>query len=431
MGSMVATSDLSMKATSFPAPYCMGWLNLYLCSRSIILAKFNPEKVAVGSIASLDNLCSVLDIQRAELDEALQLDGTARYSESSTPKKDGSARFVYNPHYLIRKIQRRINKRIFSNPDVITWPDHIFGSIPNQIGDEDTLITKDYISCARLHCGSKSILTIDIKDFFDNIHQVYVEDIFLNFLNYDEKVSRALADLCCFNSHVVQGALTSSYIASLCLYDIEGRVVEKLARKGLIYTRLVDDINVSSTVTDYDFAYAIRLIEEMLAEKGLPLNPAKTNIQYISTQPLTVHGLRVGFKEPRLPSDEVRKIRSAVKNIETLSSERDYRTTHAYRKDFNRCVGRVNKLSRVGHKQHANLIVRLRKILPLPSKKDIERVKKIVAKLEIDNALKNGTYWYWRRFYLAHERLTIVQRTFPCIAKELRKKLTELRPTYE
>ncbi len=430
MGSMVATSDLSMKATFFPAPYCMGWLNLYLRSRSVILTKFNPEKSATGSIANLDNLCSVLDIQRAELDEALLLDGAKRYSESSTPKKDGSTRVVYNPHYLIRKIQRRINKRIFSNPDVIAWPDHIFGSIPNQTGDDETLIAKDYISCARFHCASKSILTIDIKDFFDNIHQVYVEDVFLNFLNYDKEVSRALADLCCLNSHVVQGALTSSYIASLCLYDIEGKVVEKLQRKNLVYTRLVDDINVSSKVTDYDFSYAIRLIEEMLAEKGLPLNPVKTNLQYISTKPLTVHGLRVGFKEPRLPSEEVRKIRSAVKNIETLSSERDYRTTHAYRKDFNRCVGRVNKLSRVGHKQHANLMARLRKIFPLPSKKDIERVKKLVSKLEVDSVLKRDTYWYWRRFYLAHERLTIVRRTFPSIAQELRKKLQALKPTY-
>lgn len=394
------------------------------------MTKYYPTKTASGSIASLDNLCSVLDIQRAELDEALLLSGTERYTENATVKKDGSMRVVFNPHYLIRKIQRRINKRIFSNSNVLVWPDHLFGSIPNQIDDNDVVIAKDYINCARLHCGSKSILTVDIKDFFDNIHQVYVNDIFLNFFNYESEVAHALADLCCLNSHVVQGALTSSYIASLCLYDVEGNVVEKLGHKNLIYTRLVDDINVSSKVSDYDFRYAINLIEEMLAGKGLPLNPNKTNIQYISTKPLTVHGLRVAFKEPRLPSDEVRKIRSAVKNIETLTSERDYRTTHAYRKDFNRCIGRVNKLSRIGHKQHANLMARLRKILPLPSKKDIERVTNIVAKLEKDYALKQDTYWYWRRFYVAHERLTIVQRTFPSIAKELRSKLKNLRPKY-
>jgi RNA-directed DNA polymerase len=394
------------------------------------LTKFNPEKISTGSIASLDNLCSALDIKRSELDTALSLSGADRYKQDSRPKKDGSLRIIYNPHYLIRKIQRRINKRIFSNPKAIRWPDHIFGSIPNQINDNGDHIPKDYISCARFHCGSKSILTIDIKDFFDNIHQVYVEDIFLKFLKFDKKVAQVLADICCLDSHLVQGALTSSYIASLCLWDVEGEIVEKLHYKNLVYTRLVDDINVSSKVSDYDFSYVMRVIEEMTTKKGLQLNHKKTCIQYISTRPLTVHGLRVAFKEPRLPSDEVRKIRSAVKNIETLASERDYRTSHAYRKDFNRCMGRVNKLIRIGHNQHANLLARLKKIFPLPSKKDIERTKKIIERLEADNPNKQDTYWYWRRYYLAHERLNIVQRTFPSTAKELRNRMSLLRPKY-
>lgn len=394
------------------------------------MTKLNPEKISNGSIASLDNLCSVLDIARDDLNSALLLSGVERYKQDSRPKKDGSMRMIYNPHYLIRKIQRRINKRIFSNPNVIKWPDHIFGSIPNQIDDNDGHIPKDYISCARLHCGSKSILTIDIKDFFDNIHQVYVEDIFLEFLKYDKKVAAALADICCLDSHLVQGALTSSYIASLCLWDVEGEIVKNLHYKNLVYTRLVDDINVSSKVSDYDFSYVMRVIEEMTTKKGLQLNHKKTCIQYISTRPLTVHGLRVAFTEPRLPSDEVRKIRSAVKNIETLASELNYRTSHAYRKDFNRCMGRVNKLKRIGHNQHTNLLNRLRKIFPLPSKKDIERTKKIIERLEADYPNKQDTYWYWRRYYLAHERLTVVKRTFPSTAKELRNRMQLLRPKY-
>ncbi len=409
----------------------MGWLNLYLSKADETLTKLNPIKIAKGSIASTSNLCTVLDIKLDELNAALKLSDAERYTVGTQPKKDGSTRQVHNPHYLIRKIQRRINRRIFSNPDVIAWPDHIFGSVPNQVDENGIEVPKDYISCARLHCGSKSILTMDIRNFFDNIHQSYVTDIFSTFLNYDPSVAEVLSNICCLNSHVVQGALTSSYIASLCLYDIEGGVVNKLAHKGLVYTRLVDDINVSSKVSDYDFSYAAHLIEDMLSEKGLPVNREKTNVQYISTQPLTVHGLRVAFKEPRLPSDEVKRIRSAVKNIETLSSEHSYRTTHAYRHDFNRCMGRVNKLSRIGHKQHKNLLHRLKKVFPLPSKKDIERVKKIIAKLEVDRASKRDTYWYWRRFYLAYERLTIVQRSFPKVASEMRLKLKQLKPTYD
>ncbi len=391
---------------------------------------YNPKKTSSESIASLESLSSCLDVPIDEIKEALNIAPHERYKLIETPKSDGSIREVYSPHFLIRKIQRRINSRILSNPNVISWPNHIFGSIPNQDVNDSIVEDRDYISCARQHCGAKSVLTVDIKDFFNNIHQSIVEDIFKSFLHFNEDVSKVLADLCCLNGHVVQGALTSSYVASLCLWDVEGNLVNKLRHKDLKYTRFVDDINVSSLISNYDFSYAIRSIETMLDLKGLPLNENKTRIQYTSTTPIIVHGLRVGFKEPRLPSPEVNNIRAAVKNIEVLASEHKYRISHAYRKDFNRCMGRVNKLGRVGHNQHMRLVKRLKKVKPLPSKKDIARVKKIIERLESDHKEKKGTYWYMKRFYLAHERLNILQRVYFNSSTELRERLRVVTPTY-
>jgi len=380
-----------------------GWAYFY--NGSSIIDIYNPKKVSLESIGNLTKLASCLDLTLEEIEEAQKLPAAERYRVQETPKSNGSLRKVYSPHFLIRKIQRRINSRILSNPHMITWPNHVFGSIPNQDVDTPFIAERDYINCARQHCGAKSILTLDIKDFFDNIHQSYVEDIFTNFLKFNSDVSKVLSDLCCLDGHVVQGALTSSYIASLCLWGIEGKLVNKLRHKNLIYTRYVDDINVSSLVSNYEFTYAVRAIEGMLDEKGLPLNLEKTKIQYVSTEPLIVHGLRVGFKEPRLPSSEVRNIRAAVKNIEILASESQYRISHAYRKDYNRCMGRVNKLHRVGHNQHGKLVTRLKNVIPLPSKKDIVRVTKIMERLEKDHTGKRHTYWYMRRFYFPFARL--------------------------
>lgn len=378
----------------------------------------------------MKNLSECLDVTIDEIQEAQNLPASERYRVLETPKSDGSIRRVYSPHFLIRKIQRRINSRILSNSDLITWPNHIFGSLPNQDSEESLIPERDYISCAKQHCGSKSILSLDIKDFFDNIHQRSVENIFSEFLKFDGEVSRVISDLCCLDEHVVQGALTSSYIASLCLWDVEGRVVDKLSHKKLTYTRYVDDINISSTVSNYNFDHVVRIIESMLDEKGLPLNSDKTRVQYVSTESLKVHGLRVGFKEPRLPSSEVRNIRASVRNIEVLAGENKYRTSHAYRKDFNRCMGRVNKLGRVGHNQHGILVKRLKKVMPLPSKKDIFRVSKIIDRLEKDYPVKKNTYWYMKRFYLAHERLNILQRVYFSVAVELRDRLKKVCHTY-
>lgn len=391
--------------------------------------KLHPVKESSGSIASIDALCRALDINLAELTQVRALSSSDRYEEKKIPKKDGSTRIVHNPHYALRKIQRRINRRIFANPDVISWPDYIFGSIPNDEYSE-TPIDRDYVNCARQHCGAKSILSIDIKDFFDNIHRHQVVRIFKDFLKYSSEVSEILADICCKDEHVVQGALTSSYIASLCLFETEGDLARKLGYKGLTYTRLVDDITISSKVARYEFSYALKQAEQTLNDVGLPLNSGKTRIQNASMRPLIIHGLRVDFEEPRLPPDEARRIRASVKNLELLAASPGYRASRSYRKDFNRSMGRVNKLARVGHNQHPVLLSRLRRILPLPSHADIKKAEELVQRLQKDLLRPNyqESYWFHKRYYVAMERLGILKRSFPKKAEELNRILKQIRP---
>ncbi|NWD52897.1 RNA-directed DNA polymerase [Pseudomonas gingeri] len=354
-----------------------------------------------------------------------------RYTKKEHVKKAGGiSRPIYNPHRFLRKLQKRINLAIFSNHYVIRWPHFIYGSVPNQ-KNNDAYDSKDYVSCAGRHCGAKSLLKVDVSSFFDNIHQDIVFSIFSKFLKYDEEVSRILTNLCCHNSHLVQGGLTSSYIASLCLYDVEGDIVERLNRKGFIYTRLVDDITVSSKSLNTDFTYALKIISDMLTAKDLPINESKTRVFRTSTEPLTVHGLRVSFNTPRLPADEVGRIRAAVRNLESLAEQPGYRTTHGYRHDYNRCMGRVNKLLRVGHNQHKPLLTRLNSIKPLPSRRDVNRAKDMVARLEKDFDAKRHTHWYKSRFHRVMERLIVLNRVYDITSKQLRSKLKRLRPESE
>jgi len=387
-----------------------------------------PIKTTNQSISTQKTLSVALSLDLPTLLQAVNLPPEMKYVQDKRPKADGTERIIHKPHHLVRLAQRRINRRIFRS--IISWPVYLYGSIPNHRDELGQEISRDYIACAAQHCGAKSLLKMDVKDFFSNVHESVVYEIFNNFLSFPPDVAKLLTELCTFDGHLVQGALSSPYLANLALFDLETNVVRRLNQKGLVYTRYVDDITVSTKLANYDFSFAKRIIENMLTDKGLPVNSSKTKILYSSTTPLTVHGLRVCFKEPRLPADEVRKIRAAVKNIEKISAEKNYRNTHAYRHDFNRCMGRVNKLGRVGHKQHKPLVGRMVCVYPLPSKKDIERVKLIVLRLERDHPEKRDTYWYSRRFYLAHERLNILKRSYPSVAKQLRIKLKRLGTTY-
>lgn len=262
------------------------------------------QKISENSIVSLENLSKALDISESEIQRASNT--SSNYQITKKPKIDGSERKIYKPKFLIRKIQGRINDRILGNKYIISWPNYLFGSIPKQNMEKPI----DHISCAAKHCGSRSILKIDVKNFFDNIHEDIVFDVFKGFLKYSCDVSETLTKLCTHDNHLPQGALTSSFIANLALYDIEHNVVRKLSYKGLTYTRFVDDITISSKSKNYNFTYAKKLVEEMLYSKGLPINEQKTQeFHSFSTTPL-IHGLRVNFKEPRLPKKEIKSGRT-------------------------------------------------------------------------------------------------------------------------
>lgn len=388
-------------------------------------------KVSDGSISSLESLANTLSIPLDALQKTLILPKSDRYRRDELPKSDGGKRIIYNPSHVIRLVQRRINSRILSNGHILAWPPFLFGSIPKSKDAAGNEVVRDYITCAAQHCGAKSLLKLDVKDFFDNVHADLVYGIFADLLKFPHLVAASLTNVCTLESHLIQGALTSSFLANLCLHDVEAFVVDRLAKKNLTYTRFVDDITISSKTAKYDFSYALSIVEEMLISKDLPLNSQKTKIYFSSSSPLTVHGLRICFAEPRLPSDEVRRIRASVKNIEMIAHERSYRMTHAYRHDYNRCMGKVNKLARLKHNQHHPLLERLRKLPPLPSKKDISRAIQIVSRLERDFYLKKNTYWYSRRFYIAYERLNVLKISYPRMTKHLKVRLKKLKPTYE
>lgn len=388
-------------------------------------------KVASGSISTVDNLARALGLEISDFENIWDIPESSRYKSKGIDKSSGGQRIVYNPCAALRRVQRRINTRIFSNPDVIKWPVYLYGSIPSSTDKEDEFHSRDYVACARQHCGAKSLLKMDIKDFFDNIHDEMVLGIFTDVLQYPEEVAMVLTRICTHQSRLVQGALTSSYLAMLSLHKEEASLVHRLRRKSLTYTRFVDDITISSKVSNYDFSYAVDVVGGMLTNADLPLNTKKTSVQYASSSPLTVHGLRICFPTPRLPSDEVRKIRAAVQELEIVSKEGNYRQTYPYRRNFNRCLGRVNKLARVGHNQHLPLVRRLVKIRPLPSAKEVAYVKRAVDRLESTAPEKRDSYWYKKHFYRASDRLNLVKRTYPALARQLRARLQPIIPKYE
>ena len=388
-------------------------------------------KVSDASLGSVAALCKVMVWKLAEFDELLAWDPDLRFKRKKIPKADGGQREVFVPHWRLRIFLRRLNKRLLANPDVIQWPNYLFGSIPSKgVMDAGPLGT-DYVACASRHCGARSVLKIDVANFFGSISVNQVSDIFRSFLKYPKRLSDAIASLCCADGYLAQGAPTSSYLANLVFWSREHRVVARLKRKGLIYTRYVDDITVSSKRHDQDFSLALSLVDSMLTAADLTRSTAKTRVLRSGADAILVHGLRVEYPRPRIPKEEVGRVRSAVAAIENFATEPNFRLKRKYRKMFNRCLGRVNKLSRVQDPRHPKLLKRLRRIEPLPHPSELGNCRRWSLRLASSFPTRGDRFFFKKSCFRLRERLNLLAKSYPDEARKIRSQVAMVANSYE
>lgn len=382
-----------------------------------------------NKISSLNNLASALGVTLSDLKYAANLPDNKKYEHFFIKKSDGRERLIHKPCKEIRNIQRRINHRIFK--PLVIWPVYLFGSVPSEKHEP----AHDYINCAKRHCLSKSVLKLDIKDFFDNIDESLVKKIFREFFKYSESVVNILTKICCVNGHVPQGALTSSYIASLCLFSIEPLLAQRLNNKNLRYTRYVDDITISTTKHKFDFNATINIVENLLNSVDLPLNIEKIKTEYFSTEPLKVHNLRIDFNKPRYDKSETKNLRAAINRLSIQKKIPNYRSHYFYRSDYNRCVGLINKISRVNNPCSNRFFKKIKKIKPLPNPNDLEYVRKSIFELIRDSLTHKNTYRYRKKFFRTQQRLIFIrshpQYIYEGSANALNILLQKYRPNYE
>lgn len=126
---------------------------------------------------------------------------------------------------------------------------------------------------ARLHSGSKHILNVDIKSFFDTVTENQIREIFVN-LGYSTDTSKTLSSLCTLKGCLPQGAPTSPSLANLVLLDTDDKLQNLATDRGVKYSRYADDITFSSNEF---IAPEFHLeVEKFLKDTGFQLKAAKT-----------------------------------------------------------------------------------------------------------------------------------------------------------
>ncbi|WP_175784073.1 reverse transcriptase family protein [Burkholderia ambifaria] len=340
------------------------------------------------------------------------------YTPYLIPKANGKQRAIVIPSLHLKTIQKRINREIFSH---VAYPHYLYGGIDG----------KDYVRNAGAHRDTHAIIALDVKDFYPSITFERVLGIYQHFLKFSPDVAELLTKLTTFNRRVPQGACTSSHLANLVLHDVEYHVAQYCENAGLIYTRLLDDITVSSAkpLSEQKVSRIIEMISKMLRDKGLRLKGQKTRVSSKSNPKslMEVTGLWLNRGMPRANSAARRAIRVEV--YQCKQAAKTSRTSLDYHKRHASASGKVAMLNYLTHAEAGRLRKALADILPLYDANEVTKTRKIVEMLSRASIADRGKYSFSLSYFKTMQRLNIVARNDAALAHSLRRKLLACKPT--
>lgn len=223
------------------------------------------------------------------------------------------------------------------------------------------------------HCGSRWLIKVDVRRFFESISEISVYNVFRR-LGYQPLISFELARLCtriappswitriqrwrrhkplnvgrisCYTvsrlGHLPQGASTSPMLANLVMHEADVELSTMAKSYGLTYTRYADDLTFSTANAQFNRAVAgsvIKNVYRVLGRFGLEPNLAKTQVVPPRARKIVL-GLLADTDVPRLSREFKNKMRM---HLHYLEREDIGPVMHAQHRGFSAVAGLRNHL---------------------------------------------------------------------------------------
>lgn len=265
-----------------------------------------------------DDIAKLLGVTTKQLNFHLYvLPAEKKYKVFSIPKKSGGTRQISAPASPIKVIQRTLKEILETvyKPKPATH-----GFVPD----------RSIVTNARLHKKRRYVLNIDLDNYFPTIHFGRVRGMFMgNPYNLNNEVATILAQICCHQGVLPQGAPTSPIISNMICARLDAKLQQLAKKHQCTYSRYADDITFSTNRSKFPAALAhlsdigqIEIGDELsnvVQENGFNINPKKSRLQ-VKQQRQEVTGLTVN-RYPNVQRRDVKQLRGILHAWEKFGIE--------------------------------------------------------------------------------------------------------------
>lgn len=227
-----------------------------------------------------------------------------RYTSFQVPKKNGETRQINAPVGFLKLIQSCLNHVLHLK----FKPHH---------SAHGFLLGRNVVTNARIHTSKQQILNVDLQDFFGSIGFRRVKAVLelppFNLNSEKEEVAFLIANLCCHEGVLPQGAPTSPLLTNIVCQRLDRKLFQLAKDSKARYSRYADDITFSSQHTIFTDDFMTEL-NSRIKNEGFQLNDAKTRVQNWK-QRQEVTGLVVN-KKVNVNRNYIRRIRAIIHNYQ-------------------------------------------------------------------------------------------------------------------
>ena len=295
-------------------------------SKTPILPELSRGKAEIRELffklTSLDDVAELLEIPRDVLVYILYR-ATYRmdYRTFEVAKRGGGVRQIAAPHPTIKLLQSKLNMVLQT---AYAGKPSVHGFVPGT-----SIVTN-----ARRHVGKQFVLNVDLKDFFPSINFGRVWGMLKSKpYKLDQGAATVLAQICCFDRELPQGAPTSPIISNMICGKLDSQLQRLAHRQKCIYTRYADDLTLSTRLRQFPKELAERRgagwsgedivlgrhLVSVIHDNGFTVNEKKLRLQH-RTEHQEVTGITVN-EIPNVGRRYVRQIRAMLHAWEKFGSD--------------------------------------------------------------------------------------------------------------